>query len=284
MTGARILPLLAPAVVDEVIFVIPAVDQVSLEQAQDIALRITNYFETGKTDLNYQGLTGDDDGQGTSFGVIQWNFGQGTLGPLLKQMLVADGAAFANCFGPDADYATLQAAIQQGSVAAQLAWARKLLQNNRDAWKSAFMKIGSVDSFNAIQRQQAVSQYHALAVKVIANLRGVSPPLFAKVEVRSYAAIYDLCVQQNGVAPALGSIRSRVTSEQPSTQLDLMKIAVTERGLIAKPVYVADCISRRMGILTGSTFATTNNGTTAKRANPNFSLLAGVGAQFVAGL
>lgn len=262
----------------------PTVDLLPVGQAQDIALKITNYFETGKTDLNYQGLTGDDDGQGTSFGIIQWNFGQGTLGPLLKQMLNADDAAFANCFGADADYDTLKAAIQQGSIAAQLEWARNLLGSNRAAWKSAFQQIGSVDKFNNIQRQQAISQYHGFAVKVIANLRGVSPTLFAKVEVRSYAAIYDLCVQQNGVAPALDNIRGRVTSEKPTTQLDLMKIVVTERGLLAKSAYVADCISRRMGILTGSTFKSTNHGTAAERANPNFSLLTGVGAQFVASL
>ena len=92
--------------------------------------------------MNYQALADNFDGQGTSFGLIQWNFGSGTLGPLLKQMLQADDAAFAGCFGSNTNYDSLKNAIASGSVTNQMSWALALLQANRPAWKAAFTALG----------------------------------------------------------------------------------------------------------------------------------------------
>ena len=74
---------------------------IALNWAQEMALKITTDFEVGKS-MNYQALADDFDGQGTSFGLIQWNFGQNTLGPLLKKMKTANATGFAGCFGEKA--------------------------------------------------------------------------------------------------------------------------------------------------------------------------------------
>jgi hypothetical protein len=282
-TSLLFFPLLAPSLKDEIDLLVPAPEYVPLKDVQLLALKITTSFESGRN-MDYQALADDFDGQGTSFGLIQWNFGQGTLGPLLKKMLDKDEKTFAGCFGADADYETLKIALKKPDVAAELKWARDLLKKNREAWKSAFQKIGTNETFQGIQLDAAVSQFHPLAVKVIANLRTVSPTLFAHVEVRSYVAIYDLCVQQGGVYKALDKIRSRVTKEKPTTQLELMKIVVTERGLMADSEWVSDCISRRMGILTGSKYKSSDGDNVATRDNANFGLLAGTGAKLVEGL
>ena len=71
----------------------PPAGSINLDLAQEMALKITTFFEGGKS-MNYQALAGDFDGQGTSFGLIQWNFGQNTLGPLLKKMIAADATSF----------------------------------------------------------------------------------------------------------------------------------------------------------------------------------------------
>ena len=81
--------------------------EILLELAQEMALKITTVFEGGKS-MNYQALADDTDYQATSYGLIQWNFGQGTLGPLLKKMLNQDPTAFAGCFSTGADYDTLK--------------------------------------------------------------------------------------------------------------------------------------------------------------------------------
>jgi hypothetical protein len=261
----------------------PDANTLSLEAAQEMALRITTVFEGG-TPMNYQALSGDFDGQGTSFGLIQWNFGQGTLGPLLKLMLDADPAAFAACFGSGADFETRKAALVANRVADQLTWARTLQKSNKPAWSAAFKAIGANDVFNSIQRQQAAGHYHPLVLTALASLRSIAGTLLQAVEFRSYAALFDLCVQQNGLTKAADAIRQRVASERPATQLDLLKIAVVERGKVASPDWAADCISRRMGVLTGAPFEATASGLTKKRDNSQLGLIATSGLRPVAGL
>src|SRR5580698_4358132 len=163
-------------------------DTITLDKAQEMSLSITTYFEGGKS-LNYQALADDFDGQGTSFGLLQWNFGSNTLGLLLKKMLDKDGTAFAGCFGTDADYDTLKKALTDKDKDAELKWARALIKDHRSAWSAAFQKIGSNATFNQIQLQQAIGQYHPKALVVIKEVREMSPALFGQVEFRSYAAI-----------------------------------------------------------------------------------------------
>jgi|GEM_PF-5617268 len=267
----------------------PGQGSVALDDAQEMSLKITTYFEGGKS-MNYQALADDSDHQATSFGLIQWNFGQNTLGPLLKQMLDKDATAFANCFGPEADYDTLKKALQTGSQGDECKWARDRIKNKRAAWKDAFWKLGAVTAFNQIQLKQAKSDYHPKALGVIEDIREISPKLFTNVEFRSYAAIFDLCVQQGSLHEphdghkALDKIKSRVKDEKPASQLELMKIVVTERGRTASAVSRTDCISRRMGILTGSSYKSTEGTSTLERKNPQLTLIGQCGAKYVQGV
>src|SRR5688572_3374909 len=49
-------------------------------------LSLTGTFETGQVPPEcFAGLSGDFDGQGISLGVLQWNFGQDSLQPLLQE-------------------------------------------------------------------------------------------------------------------------------------------------------------------------------------------------------
>ena len=260
-----------------------AANFVPLAQAQDLALRISTYFEGGRS-MNYQALADDFDGMGTSFGLIQWNFGSGTLGPLLVEMLNANATAFAGCFGANANYDALKNAIISGNIGQQLSWARSLIATNRPAWKAAFVCLGSNATFDQIQHQEAISHYNGRALKVIANLRLISPALMTNVEVRSYLAIFDLCVQQNGIDNVMNAIRAKVAATPPATQLELVTIAVQQRALAAKAKYVADCMSRRMGILTGANYTATENGVTSTRQNPELALIGDLGTKFVDGL
>jgi hypothetical protein len=261
----------------------PSPQYVSLDQAQEVALKITTYFEGGKS-MNYQALADDSDGQGTSFGLIQWNFGQNTLGPLLKKMLDKDEQAFKACFGDGADFGTLRTALAAGKQADELKWARDRLKNNRAAWSSAFMKIGANAAFNAIQRQQAAAPVHRYVVAAIKQIRGIIPDLFKNIELRTYAALYDLAVQQQTITKSLTAIRAQISHDKPSTQLDAMKIIVTLRALRAKKIWEADCLSRRMGILTAGAYKATEEGKTVTRKNPQFSLIAASGTKYVTGL
>lgn len=272
--GAAAPPTTAPVVPT------PAI---TLVQAQEMALRITTCFEGGKS-MNYQALADDFDGQGISFGLIQWNFGQDTLGPLLNKMIAKDAAVFAGCFGPTTNYAVLKTALDRSDQAAQLRWTRALQQSDNAALKAAFQAIGAVDDFNQIQREQAAAEFHPLVMQAVGQLRLIAPALMTALAFRSYAALFDLCVQQRSIAKALDAIKARVRNEKPASQADLLKIAVIERGRLANSIWQSDCISRRMGILTGAPYESTENGITKKRSNPQLSLVGQFGAAQVAGL
>ncbi|MEI8299824.1 MAG: hypothetical protein WCH32_17630 [Pseudomonadota bacterium] len=257
---------------------------IALATAQEMALTLTTGYEgEGGKAMNYQSLGDNFDGQGMSFGLIQWNFGQNTLGPLLLKMLNADATAFEACFGKGTDFATLKTALEGSKQADQLAWTAAAIKTNRLAWQSAFRAVGANDTFNRIQREQAAGQYHPIVVNSVESLRGISPNLMKTIEFRSYAALFDTAVQQNGTVAAAAAIKARVTKEKPTTQIELLKIAVTERARKANDRWVADCMSRRLGLLAGEAVKATEHEITATRNNPGFSLIASYGTANVAG-
>ena len=46
------------------------------------AIKITSFYEGS----GFDEVTGNFDGQGLSYGILQWNFGQGTLQPIFKNL------------------------------------------------------------------------------------------------------------------------------------------------------------------------------------------------------
>ncbi|WP_395735940.1 hypothetical protein [Prosthecobacter sp.] len=254
-----------------------------LSQAQEYALCITTVFEGGKS-MNYKALAGNFDGQGTSFGLIQWNFGSNTLGPLLKKMKDQNATAFAGCFGTDADYATLSAALDSGSKTDQMKWAANVIKNHKAAWTAAFNAIGSVEDFNKIQREEAAAKYHPAVVSCITKLRAAVPFLLSSIEFRSYAALFDLCVQQGSLSKAWDAVKEKLEKDKPTTQYDVIRIAVTERAKTASKAWVSDCLSRRLGILSGEVYESTENEVTKKRVNGQFELITTYGKHIVATL
>jgi len=256
--------------------------EVALADAQYMALQITTVFEGGKS-MNYQALADDFDGQATSFGLIQWNFGQGTLGPLLKKMLAKDAAGFSGCFGADADYDTLKSALDNNSSTDQAQWARDLLASSkgRKAWRAAFESLGKVQAFNVIQQEEAAAKYHPKVVGCLAKLRELAPELMKSVAFRSYAALFDLCVQQNNLDKAWEQIKAEVKNQNPTTQVELLRIAVTERAEKASAQWVSDCLSRRLGILEGRAVESTHDKVTKKRQNDQYTLLSEHGSKKV---
>src|SRR3989454_8043846 len=61
------------------------------EPLQFRCVALTGAFETNQPPPDcFAGLSGDFDGQGISFGVLQWNLGQGSLQPLLRKIIKAE--------------------------------------------------------------------------------------------------------------------------------------------------------------------------------------------------
>lgn len=72
-----------------------------LTPAEQKAVEITSLFETGKRG-GFYGLSGNFDGQGLSFGLVNWTMGTGSLQPLLRDFARENPARWAQVFGADA--------------------------------------------------------------------------------------------------------------------------------------------------------------------------------------
>ena len=245
----------------------------SLHDAIELALRVSGGYE-GRSSLDFHALADDFDGQGTSFGLIQWNFGQGTLDPILLKMMQSDHEAFANCFPDNTDYKKIKSALIAGDREAQLTWVRELIRKNKSGWRQAFNALGHVLSFQTIQLEAAAS-YHNNVIGCVSLMRRVCPLLMEHVGVLTYVALYDLCVQQGGLAKGDTeiNIRKKVTDELPRTQKEFLKICVQERAKTASSRWKADAMSRRMGIIEQKPYSADIDGWVAARENKNIGLL-----------
>lgn len=256
---------------------------VSLEKAQEISLFVSNLFEgkpTKNGDLDYGALAGDFDGQGMSFGIIQWNFGTDTLGQILLSMYQANNTKFKDSFDDKLDVTTLISNVEAEDHDALMHWARKVQKDYNLEWKSAFLNLSKVEEFNDIQKKSAIAKYHGSVLGCISFMRSISPELMSKIEVRTYVALFDLCVQQGSLTPkkrheivseAATNIKRQFEAEQPSTQIEFLKIACRERAYLAKSASVLDCLSRRFGIINGFPYKAEDNGQSRTRPNANFN-------------
>lgn len=255
---------------------------ISIEEAKLLALTITSGFE-GARPMDFGAVSGNFDEQGMSFGIVQWNANQGTLGPLLERMRSTSPDTFRACFAAESNYLSLESAITSGDRRALFDWAIDQQAHNAN-WKRSFSKLGEVEEFQRIQVDEASRENHANVLVCVELLRTIAPDLMKKIELATYCALFDLSVQQNNLHPAKNQIRSRFASENPRAHHELVKIAVEERAKKASHRWVSDCMSRRLGILQQTTFTHTAYGITASRSNPNFHTISKDASKHICGI
>lgn len=133
-------------------------------------------------------------------------------------------------------------------------------------------KIGEVEAFQKIQLNHA-AKYNSNIVSCVKLMRELSPNLMEKVELRTYCALYDLCVQQNNLAKAEELIRSEFPSANITSQKELLIFVCRKRAEKAATKYRADAFSRRMGIITGQTYPVSMSGESSARTNTNYNMI-----------
>ncbi len=214
-------------------------------------LALTGTFETGVGAPDcFAGLAGDFDGQGLSFGVLQWNIGQSTLQPLLAQMLEQHEAVMPGLFGERlSDIRTLLAAPH----ASQLSWARSIQDPIRhnifEPWKGLFKALGRSPEFQAIQVEHA-SAVHEAAVGFCAK--------FGVTTERAIALMFDIRVQNYSISPATEArIRADfaqipLDSAPLDAELARLRSIANRRADAANPKFAEDVRIRKLTIANGS--------------------------------
>ena len=244
----------------------------TIDQALETAFSVTAGFETAGD--KFQQVTGNFDGAGLSFGPAQVNFGTGTLVPLFRAFEAADADALRACFTDPDDYSDWQAILTRPR-AEQIRWADSITtgRGRHDVaapWKGYLQAVGRVPAFREITVEKILREYGGKVARAIQQLRQRSDITID--HLRCVCALYDLVVQQGSLDKAMTAIEARLAAERPTTQFDLVRIAVEERGRAALPQWQADAVSRRVGILNGVPHTVDDR----QRANIQFYMLRNV--------
>ena len=210
-------------------------------------LALTGTFETScAAPRCFSGLSGDFDGQGMSFGALQWNLGRGTLQPLLQTM---------HDRHPDILLGILQ--DKHGEVIAmlgrpgpeQLAWARSI-QDDRHTivapWRDMFVALGAEETFQDIQLESAES-YRRHAVDLWRQ--------YALTSRRALALMFDIAVQNGSIDAA---VHDRIMSDFQQIpdagddgEVARMRVIANRRAEAAAPRWVEDVRARKLLIANG---------------------------------
>ncbi|MFV0325858.1 MAG: hypothetical protein ACK5LF_16005, partial [Bacteroides xylanisolvens] len=252
-------------------------ESLSLKRAKEIALKVSSAYE-GR-DSSYSALGGNFDGMGMSWGIIQFNFGQNSLGSLLQKMQTNNEQKFNACFSKEEHLLSLKEVLSK-TTKDQIDWAVDMQKNFNSDWKEIFNNLANIDEFQEIQLQ-AVEIYDNTAIDIINWMKNKYPDLMNDVELTTFVALHDLAIQQGSISKAKKAIDERCKTNPPRTQKEFIQIIAEERGATAVPKYRADCISRRLGILNQKATEITHSGYTAKRANKNFNLIKDVYVLFM---
>lgn len=133
-----------------------------LTPAERKAVEITSTFETGKRG-GFFGLSGNFDGQGLSFGLVNWTIGTGSLQPLLRDFAAENPERWNAVFGPDSDrFRQLISRQGKAAVKEQHRFAIKEMNSCsikngkavwaiREPWFGYFKRLSEDPTFQAIQ-------------------------------------------------------------------------------------------------------------------------------------
>lgn len=213
----------------------------------DRCLALTGTFETSKYPPDsFLGLTGDFDGMGISFGVCQWNLGQGTLQPLLQDMFDQHTDLAQTIFHEHFD--TVKA-LRSASLTDQLAFARSIQIKGQvsEPWKGMLLTIGRTPEFQRVQANHA-SAFYKQALQLCDEYQLASE--------RAVALMFDIVTQNHSIGPvvkaAILADFSKLPPNDPTGEVEKMRIIANRRAAAAKPEYVDDVRTRKLTIANGT--------------------------------
>ena len=214
-------------------------------------MALTGSFETSRMwPQSASGLAGNFDGQGISFGTLQWNLGQGTLQPMLNKMLSDHPDIMANAFGDGFDALKTMLA---GPTVAQLAWAQSVQDTTgkavADPWKSRFVELGRTPEFQAIEIA-AADGYRKKGEELFER--------FALTTERAMALMFDIAVQNGDISSKVETLIRQDYAAIPDgtdpLQAEVLKMqaVANRRAEAAKPESVEDVRRRKLLIANGT--------------------------------
>jgi hypothetical protein len=213
-------------------------------------LALTGCFETNAAVPDcFAGLSGDFDGQGISFGALQWNLGQGSLQPLLQKMNREHPKRLKEIFHEH--YPVLQAMLKADREE-QLAWARSIQDPRRfvlhEPWRGLFKTLGRCEEFQEIQ-VEAAGQLYQSALDLCRD--------YGVWSERAVALMFDIKVQNGSISRLVkAQIEQEVkrldsAADAESLEVARLRIIANRRAEAANPRWVEDVRTRKLTIANG---------------------------------
>ena len=213
-------------------------------------LALTGAFETGSGFPDcFCGISGDFDGQGISFGVLQWNLGQRSLQPLLSELIEKHPEVAKQTFGP---YLEALEQVLQADQDEQMAFARSVQHPVKrtvfEPWRGLAKALGRTPEFQAIQARHAADKFE-LARRMCGE--------YGLWSERAIALMFDIVVQNGSIT---GIVRAQIHADTKTLRGDLgaderevavMEFVANRRAAAANPRWIDDVRSRKLCIARG---------------------------------
>jgi hypothetical protein len=224
----------------------PAIVDRSLEYR---CLALTGSFETGRGIPDcFAGVAGDFDGQGVSFGALQWNLGQRSLQPLLQEIDRLNPALLEEVFHDRCDELRAVLAVDPRE---QLAWARSIQDLNRrrlqEPWHGLFKALGRRPECQEAQARAARQRYE----RAIEMCRA-----YGVWSERAVALMFDVVVQNGSIGELVrAQLRRDFANIAPGpadeAEVARLRAIANRRAEAAKPQWVEDVRQRKLTIANG---------------------------------
>jgi len=224
----------------------PAITTAPLEQR---CLALTGSFETGQPPPEcFAGLSGDFDGQGLSLGVCQWNFGQGSLQPLLLEIDRTHPDIVDAVFQ---DYAAEFRTVLQGSQDDQMSWARSIQDSQKrvtEPWRGLLKSLCRREEFQEVQTNNANA--------LLAAARALCTEFGVRSQ-RALALLFDIKVQNGSIGKIVkAQIMHDFAALTPpgdanADEVARLQIIANRRAEAANPQWVEDVRARKLTIANG---------------------------------
>jgi len=213
-------------------------------------LALTGSIETGMPVPDcFAGISGDFDGQGLSFGALQWNLGQESLQPLFREIAQEHPALLEDLCQ---DYYPELKAVFTSSKEEQLAWVRSIQDQRRftlaEPWQGLLKSLGRLKEFQAIEVRHA-GRLFAKASELCRE--------YGLWSQRAQALMFDIKVQ-NGSISAL--VKSQILSDfdrlgaalgREQLEEERLTIIANRRAEASNPRWIEDVRKRKLAIARG---------------------------------
>lgn len=188
-------------------------------------LALSGSFETSKGIPDcFAGISGDFDGQGISFGACQWNFGQGSLQPMLKEMIKNYEDMVKDIFHER--FEILVSALNSDKEEL-MEFARSIQHPVKhilnEPWQGMFKTLGRCEKFQNIQVKYADALYKS-ALQLCSD--------YSLWSERAVALMFDIKVQ-NGSINNLVKTQILLDIKHLSTNLSKEETEVGKMRIIA---------------------------------------------------